>query len=137
MQGLLSEYENPKNNLNFSMINEQNFVTKVSANDFNVDFLATFFSNDSIFFNKLNVSGDAELNISNSNEVNNFYFGLNLTGNLEYFTNFGKKNILFNKDSLKGFSENNNIKITSNFMVDDSELIVGLKKVKNKKPIFI
>ena len=38
-----------------------------------------------------------KLNISNSNEVNNFYFGLNLTGNLEYFTNFGK-NILFNKD---------------------------------------
>tara|TARA_A100001011_G_scaffold397558_2_gene498969 strand:+ start:3974 stop:6751 length:2778 start_codon:yes stop_codon:yes gene_type:complete len=136
LKGLLSQYNNPNQNLSFMISNHNNFSSSLEANNFNVEFVESFFAEDHVSLNDLIISGKAEINGKNIKEINNLDFDLNLDGNVEYLTFSGTKKIEFSEDLLTGSFENNNIDISSNFFVNQSLLKIGFKKKPDGLSLF-
>ena len=136
LKGLLSQYENPQQNLSFIISNHNYFSSSIKANNFNVKFIESFFAENYVSLNDLKISGKAEINGENFKKIDNLDFDLNLDGNIEYLTYNGSKKIEFTEDLLTGSFDNNNIDISSNFLVNQSSLKVGFKKKLDEFPFF-
>ena len=137
LKGLLSQYENPQQNLSFIISNNNYFSSSIEANNFNVKFIESFFAENYVSLNDLKISGKAEINGENIKKIDNLDFDLNLEGNIEYLTFNGSKKIEFNEDLLIGSFDNNNIDISSNFLVNQSLVKIGFKKKLMSFPFFI
>ena len=137
LKGLLSQYNNPDQNLSFMISNQNSFTSSLEAHNFNVKFIESFFAEDFVSLNDLIVSGKAEINGENIKEINYLDFNFNLDGNVEYLTYSGTKKIEFDEDLLTGSFDNNNIDISSNFFVNQSSLKIGLKKNHDEFSFFI
>ena len=136
LKGLLSQYENPQQNLSFIIFNNNYFSSSIKANNFDVKFIESFFAETYVSLNDLKISGKAEINGKNFTKIDNFDFDLNLDGNIEYLTYNGSKKIEFNEDILIGSFDNNNIDISSNFLVKQSLVKFGFKKNPDEFPSF-
>jgi len=136
LKGLLSQYNSPNQNLSFTLSNNNSFFSSIEANNFNVEFIESFFSEDYVSLNDLKISGNAQINGKNIKEINNFDFDLNLDGSIEYLTFNGLKKIKFRENLLTGSFDNNNVGISSDFSVDQSLFKIGFKKKPEKFPIF-
>ena len=78
--------------------------------------------------NDLKISGNAEIKGENIKKINYLDFNLTLDGNIEYLTFSGNKKIEFTDNLLTGSFDNNNIDITSNFLLTNLHLKLDLKK---------
>ena len=136
LKGLLSQYENPQQNLSFMISNHNYFSSFIEANNFNVKFIESFFAENYVSLNDLKISGKAEINGENFKKIDNLDFDLKLDGNIEYLTYNGSKKIEFSDDILIGSFDNNNIDISSNFLVNQSLVKVGFKKKPDEFPFF-
>ena len=129
--GLITEFDNADNELSFSINKESNFLAKVRANNFNIDFIEPFLKNNLIMLSDLKISGFSEIEGDSLDKIDTFNFDFLLDGKVVYSTNFEKKEIFFKKNSLKGFFNNNTIDIALNFIEKESTIKIGLEK-KNK-----
>ena len=120
--------KNPQQNLSFIIFNNNYFSSSIEANNFNVKFIESFFAETYVSLNDLKISGKAEINGENFKKIDNLDFDLNLDGNIEYLTYNGSKKIEFSEDILIGSFDNNNIDISSNFLVNQSLVKIGFKK---------
>ncbi len=136
LKGLLSQYENPNQNLSFMISNHNSFTSSLEAHNFNVKFLESFFAEDFVSLNDLIISGKAKINGENIREVNYLDFNFNLDGNVEYLTYSGIKKIEFDEDLFTGSLNNNNIDISSNFYVNQSLIKIGFKKNQDNFSFF-
>ncbi len=134
LKGLLSQYNNPDQNLSFLISNHASFTSSLKAHNFNVKFIESFFAEDYVSFNDLIISGRAEINGKNIKEISYLDFNLNLDGNVEYLTFSGTNKIEFDEDLLTGSFDNNNFDISSNFYVNKSSLKIGFKKSQDNFP---
>ena len=112
LKGLLSQYENPQQNLSFMISNHNYFSSFIEANNFNVKFIESFFIENYVSLSDLKISGKAEINGENFKKIDNLDFDLNLEGSVEYLTYNGLKKIEFSDDLLIGSFDNNNIDIS-------------------------
>ena len=135
-QGLLSQYNNPDQNLSFIISNQNYFSSFLEANNFNVKFIESLFYEDYVSLNSLEISGKAEINGKGIKEINYLDFNLNLNGNIEYFTFSGTQKIEFSDNLLTGSFDNNKIDISSNFFINQSSLKIGFKKKPDDFPFF-
>ena len=136
LKGLLSQYNSPNQNVSFTLSNNNSFFSSIEANNFNVEIIESFFSEDYVSLNDLKISGNAQINGKNIKEINNFDFDLKLDGSIEYLTFNGLKKIKFKENLLTGSFDNNNVGISSDFSVDQSLFKIGFKKKPEKFPIF-
>ena len=128
LKGLLSQYNNPNQNLSFMISNNNLFSSYLEAKNFNVKFIESFFAKDYVSLNDLKISGMAEIKGENIKKINYLDFNVNLDGSIEYLTFDGSKKIEFSEDSLIGSFNDDNIDISSNFFVNKSLFKVGFKK---------
>ena len=128
LQGIISQYNSPDQNLSFLISNDDYFSSSLEANSFNVEFIESFFSEGYVFLNDLKISGIAEIKGESIKEVNYLDFDLTLNGNIEYLTFSGKRKIEFTDNLLTGSFDNNKVDISSKFFVNQSLLKIGFKK---------
>ncbi len=136
LQGIISQYTSPDQNLSFIISNDDYFSSSLEANSFNVEFIESLFSEDYASFNGLKISGNAEIKGDSIEEVNYLDFDLTLNGNIEYLTFSGIKKINFTDNLLIGSFDNNKADISSNFFVRQSSLKVGFKKKPSDFSVF-
>jgi len=135
-QGLLSQYNNPDQNLSFFISNHNYFSSSFEANNFNVEFIESLFSEDYVSLNDLKISGKAEIKGQSIEDVDYLDFNFNLNGNIEYLTFSDYKKIEFSNNLLTGSFDTNKVDISSNFFVNKSSIKIGFKKNLNNIPFF-
>ena len=101
--GLITEFDNADNELSFSINKESNFLAKVRANNFNIDFIEPFLKNNLIMLSDLKISGFSEIEGDSLDKIDTFNFDFLLDGKVVYSTNFEKKEIFLKKTLLKVF----------------------------------